>query len=183
MSGIIDDVVSKSILEKAEKGAPNVDCLPEKRIVDDSILSWVAGFEGAVSTEFFNYEKENSSIKNPVKRLKTEAGNTDVKKPLAPANRLEGVTTRDQLATFSEGFVPANTEANTEWAIRNFEAWADWRITQNPDDSVPSNILSCGDAVALNKWLSLYVIVMRKQDGGLWQDGGLFLLMCMFATC
>ena len=54
------------------------------------------------------------------------------------------------LATFSKGFVPANTEANTEWAVRNFEAWADWRIAQNPDDPVPSDILSCGDAVALN---------------------------------
>ena len=54
-----------------------------------------------------------------MKRLKTEAGNIDVKK------LLEGVTTSDQLATFSEGFVPANTEANTEWAVRNFEAWAD----------------------------------------------------------
>ena len=68
------------------------------------------------------------------------------------------MTTSDQLAIFSEGFVPANTEANTEWAVRNFKAWADWRITQNPDDPVPSDILSCGDAVALNKWLSLYVI-------------------------
>ena len=36
---------------------------------------------------FFDYEKENSGIENPVKRLKTEAGNTDVEKPLAPANR------------------------------------------------------------------------------------------------
>ena len=68
------------------------------------------------------------------------------------------MTTSDQLATFSEGFVPANTEANTEWVVRKFEAWADWRITQNPDDPVPSDILSCGDAVALNKRLSLYVI-------------------------
>ena len=45
---------------KKEKGAANVDwfCIPpEKRIVDDSILSWVAGFEEAVSTEFFDYEK------------------------------------------------------------------------------------------------------------------------------
>ena len=113
MSGITDSVVSKSILEKAEKGAANVDwfCIPpEKRIVDDSILLWVAGFEKAVSTESFNYEKENSGIENSAKRLKTEAGNIDVKKPLAPANRFEGVTTSDQLATFSEGFVPANTE-------------------------------------------------------------------------
>ena len=85
-------------------------------------MSWVAGFEEAVSTEFFDYEKENSGIENPAKRLKTEAGNTDVKKLLAPANRFEGMTTSDQLATFYKGFVPANTEANTEWAIRNFEA-------------------------------------------------------------
>ena len=63
--------MSKSILEKADIGAANVDCfciLPEKRIVDDSIFSWVAGFEEAVSTEFFDYEKENSGIENPVKR-------------------------------------------------------------------------------------------------------------------
>ena len=65
--------------------------LLEKRIVDDSILSWVAGIEEAVSTEFFDYEKENSGIENPVKHLKTEAGNTNVKKLLAPANRFEGV--------------------------------------------------------------------------------------------
>ena len=42
MSGIIDGVVSKSILEKADIGAANVDwfcILPEKRIVDDSIFS------------------------------------------------------------------------------------------------------------------------------------------------
>ena len=60
-----DGVVSKSILEKADIGAANVDwfcILPEKRIVDDLIFSWVAGFEKAVSTEFFDYEKENLGI-------------------------------------------------------------------------------------------------------------------------
>ena len=149
MSEIIDSVVSKSILEEAEKGAANVDwfCIPpEKRIVDDSILLWVAGFEEAVSTESLDYEKENSDIENSAKHLKTEAGNTNVKKPLAPANCFEGMTTSDQLATFS----------------RNFEAWADWQIAQNSDDPVPSDILSCGDTVALNKLLSLYVIETRK---------------------
>ena len=42
--------------------------------------------------------------------------------------------------------------------MRNFEAWADWRIAENPEGPVPSDILSSEDAVALNKWLSLYVI-------------------------
>ena len=30
--------------------------------------------------------------------------------------------------------------------MRNFEAWADWRIAQNPQDPVSSDILSSGDA-------------------------------------
>ena len=168
MAGIVDGVVSKCIFEKAEKGAASVDwfCIPpENRIVDDSILSWVTGFDEAIS-EFSEYEKENPGRENPAKRHKTEAVDTYIKKPLAPANRFEGVTTSDQLATFSEGFVPANTEANTDWVFRNFTEWADWRVAENPDDPVLSDILSCRDAVALNKWLSLYVIEMRKKDGG-----------------
>ena len=88
------------------------------------------------------------------------------------------MTTSDQLATFSEGFVPANTEANTEWAVMNFDAWADWRITQNPDDPVPSDILSCGDDLVLNKWLSLCVIEMQKQDGEQYPGSTLNLLLC-----
>ena len=83
-----------------------MDCfciLPEKRIVDDSIFSWVAGFEEPISTEFFDYEKENSGIENPMKRLKTEAGNTDVKKLLTPVNHFEGVTISDQFSHFLRG--------------------------------------------------------------------------------
>ena len=48
MSGI---VVSTSILEKDDIGVANVHwfcILPEKRIVVDSIFSWVAGFEEAM---------------------------------------------------------------------------------------------------------------------------------------
>ena len=33
------------------------------------------------------------------------------------------------------------------------------------DDRVPSDVLTSGDAVALNKWLSLFVIEVRRQDG------------------
>jgi len=67
---------------------------------------------------------------------------------------------------------------NCSSGSRNFEAWADWRIAQNPDDPVPSDILSCGDAIALNTWLSLYVIETRKQDGGRYPASTLNLLLC-----
>ena len=42
------------------KGAADVEWLcipPEKRIVDDSIFSWVAGFEEAISTESSTMER------------------------------------------------------------------------------------------------------------------------------
>ena len=32
------------------------------------------------------------------------------------------------------GLIPANAEANTEWAARNFKAWADWQIAQYLND-------------------------------------------------
>ena len=43
---------------------------------------------------------------------------------------------------------------------------------------MPSDILSCEDAVALNKWLSLYVIETRKQDDGRYPASTLNLLLC-----
>ena len=43
---------------------------------------------------------------------------------------------------------------------------------------MPSDILSCGDTVALNKWLPLYVIKTRKQDGGRYPASTLNLLLC-----
>ena len=121
-------------------------------------------------------EQENfPDVENPAKRFK---GQAIVKKPLAPVNCFEGVTTSDQLATFSKGFIPANMEANTEWAARNFKAWTDWRIAQDPDNPVPGDILSSGDTVALNKWLSVYVIETRKQDGERYPASTLNLLLC-----
>ena len=88
------------------------------------------------------------------------------------------MTSSDQLASFSEGFVPANTEANTDWAVRNLTVWADWQVAQNPDDPVPGDILTNGDATALNKWHSLYVTEMRKQDGDRYPASTLNLLLC-----
>ena len=41
----------------------------------------------------------------------------------------------------------------------------EWRNSINPDDEVPKDVLTCGDAVTLNRWLSLFVIEVRKKDG------------------
>ena len=122
MSGVIDGFISKSILENGKRRAANFDRLsvpPERHLLPDSILSWVSDFED-VSLAMTDADTENiPDVENPSKRLKKE-DETIVKKPLAAANRFEDLTTSDQLATYSVGFVPANTEANSEWAVRNF---------------------------------------------------------------
>ena len=51
--------------------------------------------------------------------------------------------------------MPDSIEVNPD---KNFNAWADWRCAAEPNDTVPSDILSSGDAAALNKWLLLYII-------------------------
>ena len=75
------------------------------------------------------------------------------------------MTDGDTLATFSKGFIPENTKQNTQWVVRAFEARSTWRNSVYVDDPVPSDILNSCNAVALNKWLSLFVIEARKQDG------------------
>ena len=83
---------------------------------------------------------------------------------------------------FSEGFIPANTEANTEWAVRNFQSWAEWRCTAQPIDPVPRDILTCGDVFLINKWLSLYVIETRKKNGDRYPCSTLNLLLCEYVN-
>ena len=39
-----------------------------------------------------------------------------------------------------------------------------WRRTVHADDAVPRDIISSCDAVALNKWLSLFVVEARKKN-------------------
>ena len=81
-------------------------------------------------------------------------------------NRFGGsVTDVGTLATYSKGFVPDTTKHNTQWAVRTFNAWSTWRNGVYTDDPVPGDILTSCDAEALNKWLSLFVIEARKQDG------------------
>ena len=72
------------------------------------------------------------------------------------------MTDGDTLVKFWKGFVPDTTKNNTQWAVRTLEAWRNRTIQ---DDPVPGDLLTSCDAVARNKWFSLFVIEVRKQDG------------------
>ena len=122
-------------------------CIPKENcILGKETLSWITADD----------DTENLPDVRSAKWQKLEGRS---KKPLA--NRFGPCTCSDQqLKTFFEA---DNTKANTKkWSVCVFNEWAAWRCT---DDAVPGGILFSCDAVALNKWLSLFVVEARKKDG------------------
>ena len=91
--------------------------------------------------------------------------------------RFVDLTGSPDLASCSRGYVPPNTQANTQWSVKTFNSWMDWRIKAKPVDPVPKDILTCGDAKLLNKWLSLFVLEARKLDGTRYPTSTLNMLL------
>ena len=58
-----------------------------------------------------------------------------------------------------------NTEASTQWAMKNYNAWAKSRSLIEPDNPVPHDLLSRNDPELVCKWLCCFVLEMRKEDG------------------
>ena len=69
------------------------------------------------------------------------------------------------LSKIKEGECPANTEKNTEWAIRNFESWRSARNKRYPEEQCPPNVLFETDSNELCDWLCKYISETRKVDG------------------
>lgn len=81
--------------------------------------------------------------------------------PLSDSRFGNTITTDEELAQCGRGFVPKATKDNTRWAVKNFNEWKEWRC---PTSVIPDDLLEGKDAVALNKWLSLYVKETRRKD-------------------
>ena len=65
----------------------------------------------------------------------------------------------------AKGVLPANTEASTRWAWRNFNAWALNCSSRSSSEAVPADLLQSHDASLVCKWLSRFVLETRKTDG------------------
>ena len=156
------EVVSSSILQRAEESAKTLDY--------DAIEA--INFLPPELLIFFKKDDcDNGALPAPSKRRKCE--------PLSDVTNRFGssVTKIDTLATFSKGFVPENTNLNTQWSLRTFQSWSSWRNELYSDDPVPSDILTSTDPSAINKWLSLFVIEARKQDGSKYPSKTIDLLL------
>ena len=87
------------------------------------------------------------------------------------------LTGSPELASCLKGYVPPNTQTNTQWSVKTFNSWMDWRIKAKSVDPVPKDILTCGDAKLLNKWLSLFVLEPCKLDGTRYPTSTLNMLL------
>ena len=77
-------------------------------------------------------------------------------------------TSKKMLKQYSKGFVPKNTDCNTQWAVRNFQAWRLWRNSTGTDGTfVPDTreLLTGNDASVLNH-CSLYLSLKPREVMG-----------------
>ena len=71
----------------------------------------------------------------------------------------------------ARGVVPQNTEASTQWALRNFGAWVKNREVMG--SPVPKDLLKSHDPELVCKWISLFVLETRQEDGERYPPGSI----------
>ena len=147
-----EEVVSTSIMLRAEKDAAKIDwdaIPPDQLILGTEALSYVSKPRLAKRVK----HQELQDVTNC-------AASSSASRSTGVSRFGSTLTNLTSLATASKGFVPANTKNNTSWALRVFYCWCEWRNSSHKEthDKVPIDVLTCVDATALNKWLSLFVM-------------------------
>ena len=148
-----DDFAEEQPIHPGEWAGINweADIPDDLRLLPDELSEWDCVFG-----------KENRESSNPPNKKRK----TVERKPLVSSARFGNqVTTESELANARKGFVPENTQATTRRALRNFQAWSSWRAETSPDDPVPEDLLEKCVPEELDKWLSLYVMETRREDG------------------
>ena len=79
--------------------------------------------------------------------------------------RFAPLVTSPQRAVAAKGVVPLKTEASTQWAVRNFNAWSVERSKLSDAQAVPPDILKSHDAELVCLWMCQFVMETRKTDG------------------
>ena len=100
-------------------------------------------------------------------------------RPPKKRSRFGRPTTSEELEKSSKGFLPKNTEKNDLWAMRVFQEWVQNRNAEtDKKDHCPEGVLNTDDAEVLAKWLSLFVMEVRKKDGTEYPPATIHLLLC-----
>ena len=88
------------------------------------------------------------------------------------------VSPSKSLESYQRGFVPKNTEVNTQWAVRNFNNWSADYKSSPPEQPCPEGILLSDSSSELSFWLQKYVLGTRKKSGEKCPPKTVYLLLC-----
>ena len=98
-----------------------------------------------------------------------QTGPPPAKKPrkkTSSADRFAHPKTGKEMEKLSKGPIVPNTERNTAWATGVFNQW----IKQTNDratcmkETCPTNLFEAPEPAKLNKWLSRFVVEVRRED-------------------
>ena len=82
-----------------------------------------------------------------------------------PEGRFKVPTRNEEMVVISKGYVPCNTQKNTDWAMRVFTEWrAEWNL-RDPGNYCLEDLVEKPDVGKLNYWLCRFVTEVRKKDG------------------
>ena len=98
---------------------------------------------------------EPSAKEEKLRLTKTRAAKERFRAPLKPEERSQA----------AKGVIPTNTKNATEWALRNFQQWREYRNQRSPEDPVPEDLFRAADMDVLCKWLCCFVQETRKETG------------------
>ena len=129
--------------------------------------------------------KLSLSLKKPYNSSRQTSSNAPLKDstnsstPLQPRiQRFSKPVSLPEREKVGKGVVPENTDASTQWALRNFNEWAANRCSVVPNDPVPKDLLASHNADLVCKWLCRFLIETRKTDGSVYPPSSLRSLIC-----
>ena len=80
------------------------------------------------------------------------------------------------ISSLQKTAVCANTKKNTTWAVNVWNEWVDYRRQQNPLDYPP--YLLTMTLAEMDKWLSRFVLEVRRKDGNVYPPNTIHQLCC-----
>ena len=82
------------------------------------------------------------------------------------------------MESYQHGFIPKNTEVNTQWAVRDFQEWRVDYNSRQPEQLCPEAVLLSDSSSELSFWLQKYGLGTRKKNGEQYPPKSVYLLLC-----
>ena len=96
--------------------------------------------------------------------------------PLKPAPPSWQFASDEQVELAKVASVPFKTQKDTKWCIQIWKEWSGQRSCSSNDADI-EDIISLG-AAAQQKWLSRFVLEVRKKDGSPYPSESLYHIVC-----